>query len=486
MSVKAGLRSIASNTIWMTGASVAQKIISFGYFWFLAHRVSLETLGLYTFALSYTTLFSIGTDIGMASVLVRDGARDPEQLWGLYRRMIRVKALTCVVTYSLLLIAAVAVGYDSMKLLLISIAGIAMLLDSIHLTNYAALRALHNTRYEAMGMVGSQALTLVLGVTALLIHAPLWVLLLAYGVSSACNVLWSTFQLLRHPQVIALRVAGSDSSLLRGGVRALLRVAFPFALAGIFTRVYSSLDAVLLERLAGDAALGLYSAPYKIAFAFQFIPMALVASLYPLLSHAAAHDTAQIPRIFRAAMTYLLAIAIPLFAGTVVVGDALLVALFGMKYAGAGTVLSLMMASLIFAFASFPVGSVLNAMHLQKVQTVIMGIVMVLNAVLNIMLIPHLGAVGAAIAAVVGYVVLFGAGLVWMQRVVVVAWRPMVWHVFLILTATGCMVVALLLLRAVGMSSVLPLIVIGGVAYVGSLMLMGGRALLRARSSFNG
>lgn len=468
----------------MTGASVAQKVISFGYFWFLAHRVSLETLGLYTFALSYTTLFSIGTDIGMASVLVRDGARDPGQLWGLYRRMIRVKTLTCVATYSLLLIAAVVIGYDATKLLLIAIAGIAMLLDSIHLTNYAALRALHNTRYEAIGMVGSQALTLVLGVTALMVHAPLWVLLLAYGVSSAGNVIWSTFQLLRHPQVIVLRASASRGNSITGSVRQLLHIAFPFALAGIFTRVYSSLDAVLLERLAGDAALGLYSAPYKIAFAFQFIPMALVASLYPLLSHAAAHDAAQIPRIFRAAMTYLLAVAIPLFAGTVVVGEALLIALFGAKYAGAGTVLSLMMASLIFAFASFPVGSVLNALHKQKVQTTIMGVVMLLNAGLNILLIPVLGAVGAAIAAVAGYVVLFAAGLVWMRREVVVQWRPMLWHMFLILAATGCMVAVLLLMRWVEVNSVLALVAVGGLVYTSALVLMGGRALLRARSSF--
>lgn len=475
-------RSIASNTLWMTLASIAQKVISFGYFWFIAHRLPLEILGLYTFALSYTTLFSIGTDVGMASVLVRDGAKDPSQLLGLYRRMMRLKLLTSVLTYGVLIAAAVVVGYGSEKIGLIAVAGVAMVLDSIHLTNYAALRALHDTRYEAIGMVGSQALTLILGGTALLMGASLRVLLLAYALSSALNVLWSTVRLFRHPSLIALR-HGDTAHTTPVRSWTLLQLAFPFALAGIFTRVYASLDAVLLERLAGDAALGLYSAPYKIAFAFQFIPMALVASLYPLLSYAAAHDRERIAPIFRASVVYLLAIGIPLFAGTLMVGEEVLVALFGIKYAGAGGVLSLMMASVIFAFASFPVGSVLNAIHKQKIQTTIMGVVMVVNAALNVVLIPLWGARGAAIAAVAGYTILFFAGIYAMHRSVPVPWVQLIQDVARISIAAMGMVVALVGVSAwdVGVPLFLQ-IMIGCVVYMAVFMFVGGAELLRLRS----
>ncbi len=484
MAGKAETRSIASNTLWMTLASIAQKVISFGYFWFIAHQLPLETLGLYTFALSYTTLFSIGTDIGMASVLVRDGATDRSQLLGLYRRMMRLKVIASAITYGALIAVALLVGYGAEKLVLIAIAGVAMVLDSVHLTNYAALRALHDTRYEAIGMVGSQALTLVIGGVALTMGAPLGFLISAYAISSALNVVWSTVRLMRHPEVVALRKARAVEAVVSSWT--IVQMAFPFALAGIFTRVYASLDAVLLERLAGDAALGLYSAPYKIAFAFQFIPMALVASLYPLLSHLAAHDRARIAPVFRAAMVYLLAIAIPLFAGTVVMGETVLVVLFGAKYSGAGTILSLMMASLIFAFASFPVGSVLNAMHKQQVQTMIMGVVMVVNAVLNFLLIPQWGATGAAIAAVAGYGVLFVAGSISMHKIAPIAWGVLWADVARISVAAMVMAAALVGMETLAWNfPVLIRVLIGCVIYGVLFMAVGGVALLRLRSAMS-
>jgi O-antigen/teichoic acid export membrane protein len=65
------------------------------------------------------------------------------------------------------------------------------------------------------------------------------------------------------------------------------------------------------------------------------------------------------------------------------------------------------MCSLIFAFLYWPAGSLLNASDRQAKNTVVMGITMVANILLNLVLVPELEAVGAAIAALAGNAVLF-------------------------------------------------------------------------------
>ena len=64
----------------------------------------------------------------------------------------------------------------------------------------------------------------------------------------------------------------------------MIAFALPFALAGIFTKVYSYIDTVLLSSFLGSKAVGYYSIPSKITFAFQFIPMAFSAALFPAMS----------------------------------------------------------------------------------------------------------------------------------------------------------------------------------------------------------
>src|SRR3989338_10171951 len=67
--------SIAKNTAFMTGASIAQKIISFVYFTLIARSIGVEGTGKYFLALSFTTIFVVFVDLGLSNVLVREAAK---------------------------------------------------------------------------------------------------------------------------------------------------------------------------------------------------------------------------------------------------------------------------------------------------------------------------------------------------------------------------------------------------------------------------
>ena len=183
-------------------------------------------------------------------------------------------------------------------------------------------------------------------------------------------------------------------------------IAVPFALASIFGRVYSYIDSILLSKLAGDVAVGWYSIPYKITYAFQFMPLALMATLYPKFSEYFAKDKKRLAFTFERAIKYLMIIVFPIAIGVGVLARDIILSLYTTEYLNSILPLQILLAGLVFSYLSFPVGSFLNASNRQVTQTIIVFFVMVINIILNIILIPKIGVVGAAISALVGNICL--------------------------------------------------------------------------------
>ncbi|MEK7481217.1 MAG: flippase [Patescibacteria group bacterium] len=408
------MASVAKNTAYMTFASVGQKVLSFLYFTFIARMVGAEDTGKYFLALSFTTIFAVITDFGLSPSLNREVARKPEEAARHLSSVLGVKMLFMAATYVIMMAVAILLDYSSEMQLLIALSGITMILDSIHLSFYAVLRGMHKLKYEALAIVLSQLSTLIIGSIALLLGRPLVWLIIAFIVSSFLNVCYAAY-MLRYRAGVPLRVRW-ESAL----IKSMLVVAFPFALAGIFARVYSYSDSVFLSKFASTTAVGWYSIPNKITFAFQFIPLALSAALYPRMSEAFICDRPHLTYLFERAMKYLILVAMPIAVFLGVFSEEIILTIYTAEYAPAIIPMQILLASVIFAFIDFPVGALLNGCNRQAMQTTAMGVAMVVNVVANILLIPPYGVIGAAIAALLGNIVLFAAGYFFVPRIALV------------------------------------------------------------------
>ncbi len=427
--------SVAKNTAFMTTASIGQKAVSFLYFTLLArYFLPVEDVGKYFVALSFAAMFSILGDIGLSPVLTREVAKVKNKAGHYLRLVLTTKLITNLLAYVLIFILTGVLGYSSELRNLILVAGLVMILDSIHLTLYAVFRSLQDIRWESIGMFGSQVLTMILGLYAVMNGFPLIALIWVFVISSLLNVLYAGLMLWKKHFIKFFLVF--DWVLLKK----IFIMALPFALAGVFARIYSSLDTILLERMIGEYEAGIYSVPYKITFAFSFIPMALIASVYPKMSEYFVCNISKLKNLFIDSSRYLLIIAAPIALGIMVTAKDIVVLLYGPDFSGSVLPLQLLILSLIFSFASFPVGSVLNACNKQHIQTAIMGVVMVVNAVLNFIFIPKFGAVAAGAAATTSYALLFLSGLVFMHNIFKVPYKKILFEWFRIGIAAGVMV----------------------------------------------
>lgn len=410
-------RTIAKNAALMTLASVGQKIISFVYFTIIARSIGVEGTGKYFFALSFTTVFVVFVDLGFTNVLVREAAKAKEKIEQYLSVIVGTKLVLAVLTYIAAIVTIRLMGYPIETRHLVYLSAITMLFDSFHLTFYGVLRAVGDLKYEAISITVSQFITLILGSIFLYLQFPLIYLIAAFTIPSALNALYAGI-VVRYKYHIRLKPGYDRETFLH-----IIRITIPFALAAILARFYSYFDSIILSRLAGDAAVGWYSIPYKITYAFQFIPLALVAALYPRFSEYYEHNREKLAFLFQEGVKYLLIIVCPIAVGISVLARDIVLEIYSPEYLPSILPLQILMAGLVFSFISFPIGSFLNACNHQKTQTAIVALVLGVNIILNLLLIPGYGIIGAAIAALVGNILLALLGYIIVPRIAAVSHR---------------------------------------------------------------
>jgi PST family polysaccharide transporter len=185
--------------------------------------------------------------------------------------------------------------------------------------------------------------------------------------------------------------------------RKLLADSWPLILSGISIMVYMRIGQIMLGNLAGNQAVGIYSAATKISELWYFIPTAIVSSVYPAIIQAKRVDQGlyyrRLQRLFSIMTLLSLSIALPMtfLSGTIVS------LLFGREFLAAGPVLAVHIWAAFFVFLGVAQGPWDLTENLTKLSLFRSTVGAIVNVVLNSVLIPIYGPIGTAIAAVVSY-----------------------------------------------------------------------------------
>lgn len=403
---------LIQNTLWLTLASVGQKVVSFIYFLFLAKVMLPEKTGVYFLSVSLAMIFSVLADFGTTPVAIREIAKNPDQTSSILKNLLCLKIPLLIVGYTSSLIATWLLGYEKEIFSLVAITSFVLVLDSLHLLFYGVLRGHHQLFFESIGMFLGQCVSAILGGLVLWLSPsiPLLVWVLLGG--SLLNVVISSS--------ILVRRFGSQVFIPvwnRTNVKRYFYYAIPFALAAIFVKVYSYVDIVLISKFLDASAVGLYGLAYKFTYAFQFIPLAFVASLYPRFSSLIVQKNIELRRTFDRSLWYMLLIGTPLVFGLSLISEHA-VLLAGEEYRASAPVLAILAFALFPLFLDFPIGSLLNAAGKQTVKTALMGGTMIMNFLLNLFMIPLFGILGAAYAALISFSGLLLGGCFFIPQII--------------------------------------------------------------------
>lgn len=459
------ISNIAKNTSYFTLALILQKVISFTYFTLLARALGPEDLGKYYFAISFTTIFSIFIDLGFSNVLTREVAKSDQETESYLGSIMALKIPLSII--SLLAVVGIIefLHYPALTRDLVLISSVSMILDSFTLTFFAVARGFHNLLYESISSIIFQFIVLIIGLFVLYSGFSLRWQMFALVLASLFNFSYSLILLIKKWKV-KIR-PNFNKALLKN----IIVLTLPFAMYGIFSRLFTYLDSVLLSILAGDKYVGLYQVAFKIINALQFLPAAFAASLYPALSAYWVRNREQLAVTFERAMNYLIIISLPIAVGIVALADKI-VTVFKGGYGGAVLPLQITIISVPFMFLGFPLGSLLNACDRQKANTVIMGIVMAVSTILNLILIPHYKAVGASFTNLVTNILMFVLAMALVPKIMTYHAKKNIILFFKAFAAVAVMGIFAWYLKA--RMNIFIVVALGGLLYFCLLFLFGG------------
>lgn len=459
------ITNIAKNTSYFTLALILQKIISFTYFVLIARAIGPADLGKYYFAISFTSIFGIFIDIGQSSVLTREVAKHPDDTGKFFSSVFLMKLPLAVISALTVFFIINLSSYPEITRQLVYLSMFCMVLDSFTLTFFAISRGFHNLKYESISSVVFQLIVFFVILIVLKFNLGLIWLMMSLVLASLYNFLFSFYILKRKWNI---QINWRPDKFL---IKKILLISLPFAVYAIFQRVYMYLDSVLLSIISGDHQVGLYQIPFKIIYALQFLPLAFIASLFPALSSYWHKNREQLSVTFERAMNYLIIISLPVSAGGIILADKIIV-IFKSGFFDAILPLQITMAAVIFMFLNFPVGSLLNACDRQKINTLNMGITLIVSVILNIILIPRLEAVGASLTALITNLLMFILGMIVVPKITKYDYKKII--IMLIKSILAVIIMSLACYYLKNQINIFLTVIFSGVAYFMALYIFKG------------
>lgn len=464
--------SVAKNTIYLTSSYTVQKILAFIYFVFLARLLGPEDVGKYVFAISLAMAFSIFSDLGLTQVFIREVARDQGKLKDYLGNIIGLKLILTVFTFLALVLTIFYFNKPSPMILLVTLAGIAaVFFESFAHLFYGVFRAYQNLRYESWGTILHQVSLMTLGLSILFLRSNLVYLMLAYLLAGFLFFLYPLIYLIKEKIKIRFTLDKKTSIFL-------FKIALPFALAGLFNRLFSYVDTISLGKLVGDVYVGWYNAAYKLNFGLFFIPAAFSAAIFPAFSSLYYSSREKLVQIFEKSFFYLMIIALPLAFGVIFLARQLILKIYGLDYLPSIFPLQILMVNLIFMFIYTPLGALLNATGQQLKNTLNIGSAALINLILNLILIPVFyqrglnPASAASFTSVVSNIILFSLGIYFASKIIKYDKIYLFKSFFKSFLAASIMGLAIFNLKS--MIPLLPLIFLAGLIYLFVLYLVRG------------
>jgi O-antigen/teichoic acid export membrane protein len=365
-----------------------------------ARALDIAEFGVLNVGIAISGVALVATTLGLTEVGARDAAVVPARAgWLVGRVLVARSAVLAALTVASLAVASVVWPENSAFLATAALLSLATAVSPDWLA-----RGLERMRIVALASAAGGAT--VLGSA----------LLVAYGDATPVTAL-AAFIVAEVVVTVICWAGVRDVRPILGasGLAPLLRRAWPVGLSSLIVYAYyANADTLILAATRSTAEAGLYSAPYRLFLALNVVPIFAAYVLLPILARSeavgrAAEATARLEHTLKMLVWY----------GVAIIGVAelqsaeILTALFGTEFESAASTFVVLCAASAWYAIGYPVGYSLIARERNRDYLAGAAGAGAVNLVLNFILIPPFGIMGAGVATLASFVT---ATLIWMQR----------------------------------------------------------------------
>lgn len=404
--VEAARRTVQRNATAILLSTLLSRGIQFGWILALNRLISVNDFGIYGAIGGMIASAAVLPEFGIGLLVLRDVPQNPSQAGRYMSTALVLQPILAVIGIIVLITVGLALPYDTATRLLLALASISLLTDTLGNLYYSQLIAAE--RMVATSAIAILHILLLIGFVAVALLAGGGLIGLYLGTIMAGIARW-----LMH--WIAARRAGLRAQWPFDRVLAerLLRGGWPIMLGSFMKTVYQHVDKVIVLATIGEKEAGYLTAAFVIVFGVtELLNTTVLVALFPMMSRMAQDSPGKLSGFVDRLAGLTLVIALPL---------ALVIWLFARRlsellfpgYVATAAVLQVLIWHTVPVMMGNLYAQLLIIEHRQKTALIIRGISLALNIGLNLWLLPRIGVTGAAVAALISELLalalLFGA-----------------------------------------------------------------------------
>ena len=383
------MSSIKWKVVWNTVSQLFGKVVGSGAMLLvsimIARSFGAQGYGDFTKITTFVAFFYLLVDFGLNAVYLKRQT-DWATLLGL-RFVGGIILMFIAIAILSFLPQGAAQGYTGMVRLGIILFTPTILIQGLIVSANAIFQK--NLRYDAA--------TFALTVGNIVVVVLVWSAV--YGLSNRVGILGVTTSLLLGLCVTAIvslffvrRIHGSVNISFDFGIsKSLFLATLPLGITLLFNQVYFRVDSLVLTLTRSTTEVGLYGLAYKMFELPLVIPTFFMNSVYPLLLNKGRVEFAKLLKRSFLFIVVASCLAVPIFWFA-----APLLSSIRPEFFESIPILRILIAGLPFFFFSSVVMWALIALGKQIALALIYGSLMTLTIVLDILIIPTFGAIGAA------------------------------------------------------------------------------------------
>lgn len=391
------LQKTMDNTAWMMGDQVLRQVVGLLVGVWLARYLGPSLYGEFSYAIAIVMIVAPFAMLALDDISIRRLARNPSERDETLGTVFVLMALGGVLAFGLAMMAILlARPDDALVRWLVGILVAGTIFQAFHAIEFW-FESQMQWKFTVFAKTSAFLLISLVKIALILLQAPLVAFAWAGLAETACGAVGL---LLVYRQTGCTIRAWCFS---RPMAKSLLKDSWPLVFATVLTMVYLRIDQVMLGSMLGSEALGNYSVAVRVAEVWAFIPLVICSATFPAMVEAEGISDelfyAQMQKLYSlmVLLAYAFALPVTFFSREIIE------LLFSNAYADAGPLLAVLAWTGVFTSLGVARNTLIVAKNWTRVNLVSIAFGAVLNILLNYLLIPRYGSMGAVAATFVSY-----------------------------------------------------------------------------------
>lgn len=355
----------------------------------VARTVGPNDYGIFVFALSFGTIYSLFIRFDFLSYLNREIPLDKEKGTIKFHAVLGTQIWLVVISTLVMLPICIFLPKPGQEKVIILVISAAMVFHSIQSTFRGVLRGVDSYFLDSLTVLIERIMLLGVAILAFLNSWLLFSICLAFLVVRFGGCIFSLF--------IVSKKIKPKLVIDPKQVKLTIKNTWPFATMLFLFMIYNYSDSIMISLLRSNSEVGYYNVAYQVLEGSQLFPSSITGGLLPLLTINYLHNSRKACHLIAFSMEVIFYMAFPLVIFCYLFSTDIIQFLYGNEYIPAAPALQIIICSAPLFFLSIIARCAFYAAKKEKLFAKIFAISVVFNILLNLPFIYYFGFIGACI-----------------------------------------------------------------------------------------